>query len=424
MKLEGYEIKEIKTSYLEKWRNRNRGADIIFLTLGTLVAIAAIVGSIVGINIYNNDGDASILLYALLMGTFVSLIFIPMGLHYKKLFAAVDAELAERPIREKKERESVFHISFYNECKKNNITNLDSAADKQRAFILGNQMNVFKVTEQNVDDYFNRGKSCVDNETAKQKKAEIDKLRNEQRNIISEYINKYRNLYGRDKRINAIAEELDALRRRQNALQNLAGGLIDSAYKEQEHDWGTIGGIASAIGGVGAGIAAASQAQRENEEIRARNAANQSVAKSHATTLIKSSMELDDKIKDLENALQKATIALVDENLTSDQLFNKLGISCTTTSDNIGVVTIETYINSKEDLKIFETVSATIDGVLKADIIINGKSVANTLLALPFEGVYKHTTVIGKVVIPYDDRNKNISVTFSPHSLWAIERVS
>lgn len=418
MKLEGYEIEEYKTSFLQKKRKQYNMSSIPCIILGSIYFFPGIIAILVGMFV------EPIAMLGGLGAVLFGLIFILIGKHYKKIVVAIDTELTERPIKEKKERESVFHISLYNECIKNNIKSLDSVADKQRAIILGNQMNVFKVTEQNVDDYFNRGKACVDGETEKQKKAEITQLRIKQNNIISEYVNKYLDVYGRDKRINAINEELNALRRRQNALQNLAGGLIDSAYKEQEHDWGTIGGIASAIGGVGAGIAAASQAQRENEEIRARNAANQATAKSHATTLIKSSMKLDDTIKNLESALQKANIALIDEKLTSDQLFNKLGISCTATSDNIGVVTIETYINSKEDLKIFETVSATIDGVLKADIIINGKSVANTLLALPFEGVYKYTTVTGKAVIPYDDRNKNISVTFSPHSLWAIERVS
>lgn len=416
MKLNGYELEEYKTSFLHKTRTNSK----IMVVMSIIFGIVCLIGAIVMFALGLKNRDETLSLGALLPTAMV-LIWIGMGFYHKKLLYAIDAELVERPNREKES----FYVSFYQECVKNNIKKLDSEANKQRAILLGNQLEIVKVTENNVDDYFNRGKVSVKEEESRERMEKLHAQRNKLQQEEAEKANQFQALFGRDKRIKMINDKLIPLQEAKKAMKTVAVAMMSSAHQEKELDWASMGGAASAIGGTAAGISVAVQAQRENENIRARNAANQAAVNRQALSVHESSLSLSDKIEKLEKKLEKARLALVDDKLTKQELFDQLCITYETTVDNSGVLSITAKVKLKQKLVIFGDVTAAIDGMLSAVIFLNDKSIGNILLVAPLEGIHsesKETLLAGKMVVPYDDRKGNFTINIFPYSLWAIEK--
>lgn len=77
---------------------------------------------------------------------------------------------------------------------------------------------------------------------------------------------------GLDKYYKMAAHEEEKNREAAETLRKMGGILQQSVYQEKEKDWAVRGGIASGIGGLGAGVAAAVDAMQDNERIRKENA--------------------------------------------------------------------------------------------------------------------------------------------------------
>lgn len=319
-----------------------------------------------------------------------------------------------------------FHILLYKECVKNNVTKINSKADKQRAVLIANKMKIIEVDESTVSDYFLRGEEVVKKEEAEKELAKINANREKEQKEIEEINNKFRNLCGRDKRITIINDRLKELRKAEKAMDTVAGIMISSAYQEKENDWATLGGIASAIGGTGAGISVASQAQQENMQIRERNAANQAAVKKQVLSIYNNQLPVSQKIKLLEDALHHASLALLDENYSDETLFSNLIVEHTSTVNNEGVVSISANICLEKEMIIFEDVPATIDGTLTVDVYFENTKIGSTLMILPMEGINSSDTSLQidcKALIPLKyASNQQVKIKISSNHLWVMEQ--
>ena len=342
----------------------------------------------------------------------------------KAFLEAEKRRLAAYERQQEKERQN-FHITFYQKCKEHKITNIYSAADKQRAILIGNQLHIIQLTESNVDEYFQRGRDIIEGEEKRKEAEEIQASRIKIQQEVDKSNNLFKSLYGRAKRIRMINDKLIPLKKSEKAISSTAYAVMSSAKQEKELDWASMGGAASALGGTAAGIAVAAQAQRENENIKARNAANQAAVNQLALPIFNARNEIYDKIEGLEKMLKKAPLALIDDKLTKEDLFDRLSITYTTRVDDLGVLHIDANMKLKQELIIFDTVQAAVDGIFAATIFLNGKFIGGTILVAPLEGIHsesKNIRVSGRFVIPYENRFGKFTVNIVPYSLWAIEK--
>lgn len=328
----------------------------------------------------------------------------------------------EEAMKQKQER---FHIYFYKKCLENSIYSINSAANRQKAILLGNQMRIINVNESNVDELFKKGEAYAN----AQKKQEENKKIAEQRAGIQkeerEKFQKYSCLHGRQKRLLMLKEELQSLRKSKSSLETFTDTTLGSVAYERERDWAITGGIASAIGGAGAGVMAASQVQAENEAIKQRNAERKAWASKTLSPALNLILEAEREIKELEAKINKEEVALVDESINTAMCFESLSCDYTSEIDASNILSVSAKLQLKENLTIFETVSAVLDGCLLATMFVNEMEIGKTLLVLPFEGIAfrRSSQVEGKIVLPYDfDKRTNYTIKITPYSLCAIQK--
>lgn len=109
-----------------------------------------------------------------------------------------------------------------------------------------------------------------------EKAKQAEKQREEQRMAPylrdEEYQTMLAHCEGLEKYYKMAAYEEEKNREAAETLRKMGGILQQSVYQEKEKDWAVRGGIASGIGGLGAGVAAAVDAMQDNERIRKENA--------------------------------------------------------------------------------------------------------------------------------------------------------
>lgn len=343
------------------------------------------------------------------------------------LIGAIERKRLKTVLAEQAEMDkNNFHILLYKECVKNNVTKINSKADKQRAVLIANKMKIIEVYESTVSDYFLRGEAAVRKEEAEKELAETNAKREKEQKEIEQINNRFQNLCGRDKRITIINDRLTELRKAEKAMDTVAGIMISSAYQEKETDWATLGGIASAIGGTGAGISVASQAQQENMQIRERNAANQAAVNKQAFSIYEKQLPIREKIRILEKNLTHAELALVDDNFSDNDLFDKLNIYHDYDVSKDGIVSIGLEVHLDENVFIFDNVPATIDGTLTIDVYVQNIKIGSTLAVLPMQGIYSPDTSAEfecKALIPLKYvSNQTLDFKISPNHLWIMEQ--
>lgn len=309
--------------------------------------------------------------------------------------------------------------NFYAECKKNGITTLASAAEKQKADLIAKNMDI---KCESLEDFFAQAKKLGEAEeerkNAEKLQAELSELRKAEQEKHSK-LTKYASFAGREKRIAMLNDVIDECERAVPALMNGAEITLRES-QEKELDWATFGGIASGLAGGAAGLATAADIQAKNAQIRANNQARKEAVKPRMMAMYNAAIEYKREGEAAKAALDAAKLKLVAED-SAESALSRLSIEVDrVTISKTGAFELKATMRLKKPFTIFETVNAVVDGTISADLYQEGTKVGSALLVLPTFGVGEKVTIEGiglhgaKVGVPY-------KVKFTAHKLWEME---
>ncbi len=314
---------------------------------------------------------------------------------------------------------------FYLLCKGQGITSIDTPAAVARMVLLARNNN-FPGSEAELIDAYKTGMEDVARNEHKERVAALQK----EENKLNRDNLRYKDAQAQQKRVSMCQDWANHYRREEEGYwaQSRAtkDAILNSAVgaMQKETDWATHGGIASGIAGPAAGLAVAMDIQRKNAGIREQNAQLSQLAAQaayHATSGTDSlAIEASHKAEEWEKRAQEAANKLV-QNLPQDQLLERLSPSGSATNSETGAVLVKVSIRRTENLNIYESVPAVVDGVLAAAVMADDQLIGTAYLPLPWDGAAYNATLSGICPDPVRQA-KNYKVVVSPYRLWAIEK--
>lgn len=326
---------------------------------------------------------------------------------------------------------------FYEQCKKAGIDKLETESQKQRAILYAKE---FGLDESDVAtlikgeiESIKAEKDAVKAKIAKEKSDKIEKQKSDKYKRDAAEQQKMKTAYpyfGQEKRIAVWQEKLDEVNNVISALEqeiekwkNGREMAVNSKF-ESKVDWAVAGGIGSAIGGAGAGVMAALDAQAENERVDQRNqekavrilefAKNtiilQQEAEKKKQEQLKIRWEYEDKIKEIK-------MKLVDEIKIENpmDLLEIHDVKVTKTKFKMDV-------SLKEEAVIFGDVKAVIDGAFWAHIYQDKEYIGSVRVILPYDGF---DTKISKISVDTSlgiNPKKECYIEYEAEKFWFIEQ--
>ena len=314
---------------------------------------------------------------------------------------------------------------FYQLCKENGITDIETPAAVARMVLLAKN-NGIPGSERNLIADFKLGQAEVARIECIEKLAELqlEEMMLEEDNL------RYKEAKDQQKRIMMCQEKAQHYRQEEKSYWAQSRATQDTIIRgtmgamQKETDWATHGGIASGIAGPAAGLAVAADIQRKNADIREHNAALRQLSVKAALEASRETDSLASKVsREAEKWEERATAA---ENklvqiLPEEQLLELLSPTGRAYNSDTGAILVNIHISAARDLKIYETVSAVVDGCLKVQIMDGAEIVGTTYLTLPWNGSEFSADLEGVCRNPIKQANK-YTVKIEPHHLWAIEK--
>lgn len=279
-------------------------------------------------------------------------------------------------------------------------------------------------------------------EAAKERARLAEKMKNWEQDTAK--YTKYANRKGKEKSIQYCKDRIayynkvlgnyspENMSKARGEMMDLSNKIYKSTA-QREHDWALHGGIAEGIAGTAAGVATALNIQRENEQIRAQNAA---LGKRIGDMNVAYMQALDEEKTRLNGCLrrwkenlktaQEATIEQEDKQMLMEILAPKLDW---VSADN-EIHTMKLYIKFDRKhcdlLKEMGYESAYIDGSLKMTILYNGKVIGTPIGVMTFGGTLYGRSIVATCKIPNDvnipyEEEKKVKVTFEPRDLWVVQ---
>ena len=359
---------------------------------------------------------------------------------YPKIEKILLSRSREADFREEEERFQREHPhyrdeQFYRLCRDHGVRSASTPAEIARILLVA-ENNDISGDRKEVLKCFNIGKSIVDEQDKRaeqaQKAAKMAALRNkeEQLHQLNSY---YIDYHGREKQIQMcmdVAEHWRTLEEKYDGdfTDTMKGAAeLYMGTAEKEGSWALRGGFASGLAGGAAGLAAALDTQRENEQIRQRNSQLQhdifGVSSVLANKALDKRINAQKEAECWEDRAQKARNKLVEE-IKSEKLLKLLNpqVKQMRISESGAVLLDVTYQRiTKDKLKIYETIPATVDGFFNAVLWVDGKKAGKALATLPWNGADSCGTLHCVCTRPEIKSARQYDVTFEPKSLWAIE---
>lgn len=382
----------------------------------------------------SGEGDAFIgclILYGIICQISVAyshLVWKVGSTRYKKQMekqAAQEAAEAEQKRIFEEEHPHYEQEQFYLLCKAQGITSIDTPEAVARMVLLAKNKSV-PGSEKELIAAFKTGKDDI---ARRERKKELASLEKEEEKLDKENL-RYKEARGQQKRILMCREKAQEFRKQEESYRAQSRATHNAIFQgtqgamQKETDWATHGGIASGIAGPAAGLAVASDIQRKNAEIREQNAALRQLAARAAVEASRGTDSLAyDASKNAEQWEQRASAAenKLIEDLQEEQLLQMLSCKATAHNSKTGAITVNIRIAATKELKIYETVSAIVDGSLKAQILDGTEVVGTAYLPLPWNGSEFDATLKGVCRNPCR-KAKAYTVNVRPHHLWAMEK--
>lgn len=305
-------------------------------------------------------------------------------------------------------------LAFYEVCIQENAVDLTIDVKRQKATLIANQH--FK--KYDLDTLMAEGQSLYEERQKAKRTAEEDAEKAAQAELV-----KYAGLHGREKTLVMLKEklsehqrELDELRARYDEYTAKAG----KGYKK-EKSWGLAGGIAEAIAGPAAGVAAAIDVMKQNADARDFNERKASMAADVLGRLKQKIVNKESAVKHYSELFSKAQSLLVkDDDMATcfEKLkFGKAEIEISNTGTAIVKVTVEA-----DPFLIFDDRRANVDGSVIAHIYGGPKEVGQAIMVFPLDGIkYSRCQLTGMALFCCKP-GKHYRVKFTPNDLWAIEQ--
>lgn len=299
---------------------------------------------------------------------------------------------------------------FYQACVGAGLTlsKNSSKADTMRAMLIASQ-NGLQGDEQSLVDLYLTGQCDVERLAEHERCEELFNR--------AKALERYLSYHGREKDVRVTEDMYNYYVKQRDYI--ISGKALPL---QQEHDWATMGGIASAIAGGAAGVAVASDLQAQNAAIRAKN--NQ-MRSDYIRMSLPTLTKVNEEIELWRKKAEKAKIELVDDSSPED-LFKKITIS----EGNVNVLYDGSFVVTAKALiryvTIFDSVWAEIDGSITAVVFQDGVMVGEAPMVLPESRTMRRKTgqecmLIGAGLTRSADPEKTCEIKFKCRDLWAVE---
>ena len=322
---------------------------------------------------------------------------------------------------------------FYRACCKAGVRSAKTEADIAKISECANEQ-FLRMTQQEALDFFLLGQAEVQRIKDEEQQAFLAKL-TEEETEYEKYITRFAS-FAAHRKVAAMCSER-AMERRE-LLKYLQDHVSDGARsatnlytmsKRKEYDWATMGGIASGLGGFGAGVAVAVDAQIKNQEIRQQNQQLESAINSMAVVAINNNIEEQTRVKgEMEYWERQAMNAskLKVKEAPAEELLAILSPSVAQKAQNktgsmVIKVKIEPYYS--RNLMIGKN-RAVIDGTIKAVFWKENTRVGEAVLTLPLNNNgYREAVLEGICRSDLLEYKERYTITFEPNALWLIEEL-
>ena len=337
---------------------------------------------------------------------------------------------------------------LYLECEKEGVTAFTTDFNKKKINLIAKNILETKIpaeyfniylAETSLEKYFNEGKKIIDEQ---RKKEAEESLLPKQGNLtekeceVVKLAQRLKPLYGCEKRktflLDAIEKKKSAIvayKEGQEAMKTLGIVLSNSVTQEKKKDWAVLGGIADGLGGLGAGVAVATQAMLENNEIEKRNKERKQLANEVVSEIYSAAGKVSSDIYDLEKEQQLLSYHLTEtskkvvwEEYTAEEIFEKLEISSSVNmTKNYHGLQLTFDIKSNFKINGLKDVKTVVDGTLQADIYHNDNTFVDSVcIPLPLFGVSTEEKVLMYTDM-YVEANGEYTVKVKPNKLWVME---
>lgn len=310
-------------------------------------------------------------------------------------------------------------IDFYKECLKQNIYQVQSPVEVQKAQLIAEKMGYNKVSD--IAAFYAECKNLLCQQEGQKESDAFAKAKSEEQKKFEEYTKYAEFTAGREKRITMLADELKvALKEKAEAAAALEAARNFGMQKEK--GWGFRAGMASALGGTGAAVATAMDVASENAKIRANNEANSVMRALVSNSALDRYEAICTKVENLRKQLDDAQSKLVHEADSAEILRTILFSQIKTTVSDTGAIEIESTAKLRQAQTIFDGLAAVVDGTVIAEIYDNNARVGETKVVLPALGLSHHTeSTIKSIYLTGGNKEKKYQVRFKPYHLWKME---
>ena len=314
---------------------------------------------------------------------------------------------------------------FFVECVLNDFTDFDRQINIKHAEVIADKYNlnykdgIQTLFEKAKKEHLKLSQSINDLENAKQ----LEKKRSEERKQYNE-LTKYAQLVGKEKRIKMLTDKKKQKEKQASEMQHMAE-IVKSSVTQKEHDWASIGGAASAIGGAGLGAAMAVDAQIKNTQIRAQNEANLQAVSPLSNSYMHQSVELSFEAKKIQEEINRFEVKL-EGDLSNEEVFKHLQIRNKKIQvSDTGAFTVTASVKLKDDLMIYGDTPAFADGTLEAHVINEQNAeIGSAYLVFPENGISStsSTTELTGMALSGAKEGEKYSIVIKPYHLWSVEQ--
>ena len=306
---------------------------------------------------------------------------------------------------------------FFIECVLSECNDFTKEKNIIRAQLLADKYNI--PYPNGIESVYNRAMESHKRITGSIADKKLNKKREEEKEVF-EQLNRYSDLYGKNKKIAMLTDRMNELRKLADSVERGADTFLKST-QQQERNWALWGGIADGIAGPGAGVSTALELQAQNAQIRVQNEANMRVA---MPVYMSASKSVSQNRKNADEISRQ--IARMQEKLISDipapEVMKLLDIvNVTVDVSKTGAFKVTATVKTKDPIYIFEDVLAVVDGTLIAHVYDESGEIGTAKMVLPVNGVEDKAGIVG-VGLSGAQAGKNYTVAFTPYKLWIMEK--
>lgn len=316
------------------------------------------------------------------------------------------------------------NMKFYQECHSNNIKDLDSDYNMQKAIKIAEKQNIKDFDETMLREMYSKGKEMTDHDANARADANaansLNGKRIEELNVLAENL-KYYGHHGINKRQVMLRDLMKAADKKRKDAEMMAN-MASRTMLQKEHDWATHGGIASGIAGPAAGVATALDIQAKNAKIREQNAQMMPYVAMVTSNYSKTAQGYQAEYSRYASDLQATNTKLVASDSKEEVMENIVIKDANYNVSKTGAVTVTAKFSINSNYRIFKNTKPTIDGYVACRLMKDGVCAGSAYFVFPVEGIITPITLTA-ICTKTTDPNASYELVFEPDDVWAMEKL-